>query len=165
MNPRDNFLLNTGGSNYYVTIKNFDHGNLRLDDECDKVDDTALALIQNRSDLQKDDLLFSSIGRVGDCYLIKKAPTNWNINESVFTLRPNKNLVSPLYLFHTIHSDKVLSQILNNITGSTFKSIKVTDLKKSLVPVPSINEQGKIGTFISSIDSLITLHQRKQKTI
>jgi len=161
LNPRDNFQLNAGGKNYYVTIKNFHHGELRLDDDCDKVDDSALALIQNRSDLQKDDILFSSIGRVGDCYLVDKTPNNWNINESVFTLRPNQKLVAPLYLFHTIHSDVVLSGILNSVTGSTFKSIKVNDLKKAQVPVPSIDEQLKIGEFISSIDNLITLHQRK----
>jgi type I restriction enzyme S subunit len=108
LNPRDNFQLNTGGKNYYVTIKNFHHGELRLDDDCDKVDESALALIQKRSDLQKDDILFSSIGRVGDCFLVDKTPKNWNIKESVFTLRPNQNLVSPLYLFHTIHSNVVL---------------------------------------------------------
>ena len=68
LNPRDNFKLNSGGSNYYVTIKNFEHGHLYLDEKCDRIDDCALQLIQARSDLQKDDLLFSSIGRIGDCY-------------------------------------------------------------------------------------------------
>lgn len=165
LNPRDNFQLNTGGKNFYVTIKNFHHGNLRLDDDCDKVDDAALLLIQNRSDLKKNDILFSSIGRVGDCYLVDKSPEDWNINESVFTLRPNQQLVSPLYLFHTIHSDVVLSQILNNITGSTFKSIKVNDLKKAIVPTPLIDQQVKIGNFISSIENLITFHQRKYEKL
>jgi type I restriction enzyme S subunit len=37
----------------------------------------------------------------------------------------------------------------------------VNDLKKAIVPTPSIEEQMKIGVFISSIDKLITLHQRK----
>lgn len=165
LNPRDNFQLNTGGKNFYVTIKNFHHGNLRLDDDCDKVDDAALLLIQNRSDLKKNDILFSSIGRVGDCYLVDKSPEDWNINESVFTLRPNQQLVSPLYLFHTIHSDVVLSQILNSITGSTFKSIKVNDLKKAIVPTPLIDQQVKIGNFISSIENLITFHQRKYEKL
>lgn len=42
LNPRENFTLNSGGENYYVTIKNFVHGHLSLDDNCDKVDDEAL---------------------------------------------------------------------------------------------------------------------------
>ena len=161
LNPRDNFKLNTGGTNYYVTIKNFEHGHLFLDDRCDKVDDDALKKIQERSDLQKDDILFTSIGRVGDCYLIESTPNNWNINESVFSLRPNQSVVIPEYLFQTIHCDVVLSQILNNITGSTFKSIKIGDLKKASIPVPNKEEQRKIGSFISNLDNLITLHQRK----
>ena len=161
LNPRENFVLNSGGKNYYVTIKNFEHGHLYLDDNCDKVDDEALKLIQQRSDLRKDDILFTSIGRVGDCYLIENTPNNWNINESVFTLRPNKSYILPLYLFHTIHIDKVLSQILSNITGSTFKSIKISDLKKAIIPVTSFDEQDKISHSISVIDNLITLHQRK----
>ena len=162
LNPRDNFKLNSGGTNYYVTIKNFEHGHLHLDENCDKIDDTALKQIQERSDLQKDDILFSSIGRVGDCYLIESKPKNWNINESVFTLRPNKAAVNPLYMFHTIHADCVLSYILNNVTGSTFKSIKISDLKKAIIPLPNKEEQKKLGIFLSKLDNLITLHQRKQ---
>lgn len=165
LNPRDNFTLNSGGENYYVTIKNFVHGHLSLDDNCDKVDDEALKRIQERSDLCVNDILFTSIGRIGDCYLIKKQPTNWNINESVFTLRPNLTLVEPEYIYHTIHSDVVLNQIINGITGSTFKSIKIADLKKVNIPVPSKAEQKQIAAFISIIDNLITLHQCKYFTI
>ena len=160
LNPRENFTLNSGGENYYVTIKNFVHGHLSLDDNCDKVDDEALKKIQERSDLCVNDILFTSIGRIGDCYLIKKQPTNWNINESVFTLRPNLMLVEPEYIYHTIHSDIVLNQIINGITGSTFKSIKIGDLKKVNIPVPSKAEQKQIAAFSSTLDHLITLHRR-----
>ena len=161
LNPRDNFTLNSGGSNYYVTIKNFEHGHLYLDDFCDKIDDAALKRIQERSDLKKGDILFSSIGRIGDCYLIEDNPQNWNINESVFTLRPNKKLSISLYLFHVIHADCVLFHILNNITGSTFKSIKISDLKNAIIPLPKKIEQQKIGFFLTNLDNIITLHQRK----
>ena len=165
LNPRDNFILNNGGKNYYVTIKNFTHGHLMLDSNCDMIDDSALEMIQQRSDLQKDDILFTSIGRIGDCYLIKSKPKNWNINESVFTFRPNKKIVEPEYLFHTIHSDSVLDQIMNNITGSTFKSIKIADLKNADIPITSKDEQIKLSQFISNIDNLITLHQRKYEKL
>ena len=161
LNPRDNFVLNNGGENYYVTIKNFEHGHLCLDNGCDKVDDEALKLIQARSDLKVNDILFTSIGRIGDCYLIAKQPQNWNINESVFTLRPNQIEVEPEYLFHVIHSEKVLNQILSDVTGSTFKSIKIGDLKKTDIPKPSKSEQLKIAHFATKLENIITLHQRE----
>lgn len=85
-------------------------------------------------------------------HLIKDIPMdgNWNINESVFTLRPNLMLVEPEYIYHTIHSDIVLNQIINGITGSTFKSIKIGDLKKVNIPVPSKAEQKQIAAFSST---------------
>ena len=165
LNPRDNFVLNNGGKNYYVTIKNFEHGHLYLDDDCDKIDDEALKLIQARSDLKVNDILFTSIGRIGDCYLIAKQPQNWNINESVFTLRPNQIEVEPEYLFHVIHSEKALNQILNDVTGSTFKSIKIGDLKKTDIPKPSKDEQLRIARFVTMLENLITLHQREQSQV
>ena len=165
LNPRDNFVLNNGGYNYYVTIKNFTHGNLKLDSNCDMIDNHAMSIIQKRSDLKKDDILFSSIGRIGDCYLLKNTPKNWNINESVFTFRPNKEIVYPEYLFHTIHSDYVLNQILDNVTGSTFKSIKIGDLKKVNISITNKEEQIQLSKFISNIDNLITLHQRKYEKL
>lgn len=161
LNPRDNFILNSGGNNYYVTIKNFIHGHLFLDDDCDKIDDNALQKIQERSDLQVDDILFTSIGRIGDCYLIKESPKNWNINESVFTLRPNQKLVIPEYIFHTIHSDIILKQILNDITGSTFKSIKIGDLRQTEIPFPSKAEQHLIASFITNFDHMLSLTEQK----
>ena len=154
-------MLNNGGENYYVTIKNFIHGNLFLDDSCDKIDDEALKVIQERSNLRINDILFSSIGRVGDCFLIENEPKNWNINESVFVLRPVREVVDPLYLMHTIHSENVLNSILSSVTGSTFKSIKMAQLKETIIPLPHMNEQKKIGTIILTIDNLITLHQRE----
>ncbi len=165
LNPRDNFSLNLDGNNYYVTIKNFEHGCLHLDEKCDKINDEALKLIQTRSDLKKDDILFASIGRVGDCYLITEEPKNWNINESVFTLRPNKQDVVPEYLFHVIHSDIVLNQIINGVTGSTFKSIKIGDLKNTIIPITNKSEQIQISRLINYLDTLITLHQRKYEKL
>ena len=88
LNPRENFQLGNG-SNYYVTIKNVTNGRITLDDKCDRIDDEALKIIDRRSQLQVGDVLFTSIEPVGVTYLIQEKPENWNINESVFTLRPD----------------------------------------------------------------------------
>lgn len=153
LNPRQNFKLNEGGKNYYVTIKNFQNGILSLDDKCDKIDDDALKLINKRSDLQKDDLIFASIGRVGEVYLIKDNPLNWNINESVFSLRPNKQFIKPKLLYYLLSSDKVQHYFKSNITGSTFKSIKMKDLKSTPITIPdNFEQQDEIINFLTNVD-------------
>ncbi|MCL1867618.1 MAG: restriction endonuclease subunit S [Bacteroidetes bacterium] len=162
LNPRSNFMLNSGGTNYYVTIKNFFDGVLKLDESCDKVDNIALRLINNRSDLKKNDILFSSIGRVGDAYLITETPKNWNINESVFTLRPNTILVNPLFLYYFLKSAAIKNSLTNNTTGSTLSSIKMNHLKVLTGYLPSeIAEQTAIATILSDMDTEIEALQAK----
>lgn len=128
LNPRDNFKLGFG-NNYYVTIKNIEQGKVVLDDKCDKVDDEALKIINRRSDLKVGDILFTSIQPVGVTYLIQEQPQNWNINESVFTIRPDYNLVSSDFLFMLLSSDFMKAYTNNVSAGSIHKGVRHTDLK------------------------------------
>lgn len=166
LNPRRNFRLNDGGSFYYVTIKNFAVGKLFLDERCDRINEAAFHRINERSDLRKDDIIFSSIGRVGDAYLIPETPRNWNINESVFTLRPDKTQIVPTMLFHLLSGSDLVDQLAQGVTGSTFKSIKQTQLKAISCSIPADRlEQVAISTVLSDIDAeLSALQARRDKT-
>ena len=42
------------------------------------------------------------------------------------------------------------------------KSIDIDGMKTIIIPVPSYEEQKKIGEYIENLDYLITLHQRKR---
>ena len=128
LNPRDNFILGNG-DNYYVTIKNVNNGKIILDDKCDKIDDVALEIIDRRSQLQAGDILFTSIEPVGVTYFIHEKPTNWNINESVFTLRPNIEKVTSEYLYLLLSSDEMKIFTKNSSSGSVHKGIRHGVLK------------------------------------
>jgi type I restriction enzyme, S subunit len=129
LNPRKNFKLGSG-DNYYVTIKNIEQNNVILDEKCDKIDNLALEVIDQRSDLQVGDILFTSIQPVGVTYLIQEKPKNWNINESVFTIRPNYDKVSFEYLFMILSSDEIKIFTENSSAGSIHKGIRHSILKK-----------------------------------
>lgn len=128
LNPRDNFQLGNG-ENYYVTIKNVSNGKITLDEKCDRISDDALAIIDRRSQLQAGDILFTSIEPVGITYFIHEKPNNWNINESVFTIRPQFNKITSEYLFFLLSSDQMKSFTKNSSTGSIHKGIRHGVLK------------------------------------
>lgn len=128
LNPRENFQLGNG-SNYYVTIKNVTNGRITLDDKCDKIDDEALKIIDRRSQLQAGDVLFTSIEPVGITYLIQEKPENWNINESVFTLRPDYKKTTAEHLFCLLSSSEMKVFTKNSSTGSIHKGIRHAVLK------------------------------------
>ena len=135
LNPRKNFVLGHG-NNYYVTIKNMSNNDVYFDEKCDKVDDEALEKINKRSDLQKGDLLFSGIGTIGRVYLIDKPATNWNISESVFTMRPNADVPST-FLYLTLLDKEIQDYCQSNAHGCAQKGIRMADLKAFEIKLPS----------------------------
>jgi len=162
LNPRNNFKLGYG-QNYYITIKNINNGKLNLS-KCEKIDDDALFLINKRSNLQKYDIIISSIGNIGEAYLLKSAPVNWNINESVFSLKTNNKII-PEFLYYIITNDISKTYFENNSTGSSFKSIKIKDLKNMPFDFPSLPEQQKIASFLSAVDKKIELVTKKLENL
>ncbi len=176
VNPREHFTLGEG-NNYYVTIKNFKDGKLLLNEKCDNIADDALDFVNARADLEKDDILFSSISHEGHVFLIEEKPTNWTINESVFSIRPNKNVILPKLLSYILPKNYVFEELLMKQTGSTFKSIKQDHLENCLIVLPPKNEQdsivhtvdrkvGEINRIWSKISrEIITLEEYKKSVI
>ena len=156
LNPRKNFVLGNG-DNYYVTIKNMGDNNIYLDDRCDKVDDEAIIKINKRSDVRQGDLLFSGIGTIGRTYLINIPTNNWNISESVFTMRPKK-IVSSEYLYMLLLSDDLQNYCQAKANGSAQKGIRMAVLRKYtflLAPIAIIENFTKKARRILNLISLI----------
>lgn len=162
LNPRDNFILGKG-NNYYVTIKNVRNGKIILDDRCDKIDSEALEIIDRRSQLQAGDILFTSIEPVGVTYFIHEKPVNWNINESVFTLRPDIEKVTSEYLYFLLSSDEIKIFTKNSSSGSVHKGIRHGILKSYTF---AYSERKIIDKFSNSIKPILkriyTLDQENQ---
>jgi len=128
LNPRDNFTLGDG-DNYYITIKDIEQGRIVFSEKSDRINDEAMNIINKRSDLKAGDVLFTSIEPVGVTYLLHETPTNWNINESVFTIRANKAITTPEFLFKLLSSEHLKVFCKNSSTGSIHKGIRHTVLK------------------------------------
>ncbi|EDK29387.1 hypothetical protein VSWAT3_11331 [Vibrionales bacterium SWAT-3] len=133
LNPRSNFKLGEG-SNYYVTIKSIDNGKINLDDKCDRISDESLTIINNRSDLKVGDVLFTSIQPVGETYFIQEKPTNWNINESVFTLRADTEQVTSEYFYMLLSGQEMKAYTKQSSAGSIHKGIRHGVLKEFILP-------------------------------
>ena len=133
LNPRNNFSLGEG-ENYYITIKSIKNGRIVFDDRCDRVSDESLEIIDKRSNLQVGDVLFTSIQPVGVTYLIQEKPANWNINESVFTIRADSERVTSEFLYMMLSSSEIKAFTKQSSTGSIHKGIRHGVLKAFNLP-------------------------------
>ena len=138
LNPRDNFKLGTGDIKY-ITVKNLTTNGTLDFTGCDTIDESARAIVHNRSDIQIGDILFASIAPLGRCYLIQSEPIDWDINESVFSIRANTDIVTPSFLYLYFMSDAFIKRATSSSTGSIFKGIRINTLLETELCVPPLS--------------------------
>src|SRR5690606_344977 len=144
LNPRSNFVLNTDNAkNYYVTVKEITSGKISFSSKTDRIDDSALEVIQNRSNLEIDDVLFSGIGTIGKVAIVDIPTMNWNCSESVFLIKPIKELTNPKYLMYLLDSPISKNQYEGLAVGSTLRGVRMDTLKKIQIPIPFPNDPQK----------------------
>lgn len=117
---------------------------------CDTIDEIAQKLVHKRSDISKGDILFASIAPLGRCYLIQEKPQNWDINESVFSIRP-KNTIPSEYLYMFLMSETFIKKAENSSTGSVFAGIRIKTLEEMLLVIPNNSILHKFKNRISKI--------------
>ena len=142
LNPRKNFKLGSG-SNHYITIKDIHDGKIVISDKTDKVDDDAIAIIKKRSRIKKGDILFTSIGRIGETAIVTSKDDSWDVNESVFIFTLNTEIITQEYFCALFQSIDVQAMLMRDSSGSTFKSIKMNQLEKMTFDIPEISVQKK----------------------
>ena len=151
LNPRDNFVLGNG-SIRYITVKNLTTTGSLDFSGCDMIDEEARAIVHRRSDISVGDILFASIAPLGRCYLIQQEPTDWDINESVFSIRSKTDKITPEYLYLFFQSDSFIQKATNTSTGSIFKGIRINTLLDTKMIVPELQVS---RSFTSAIKPLL----------
>lgn len=162
LNPRKFFRLNTEDAiNYYVTIREIHGGRIVPTDKTDRINDEALALCNNRSNLEIGDVLFSGTGTIGETAVIVEYPQNWNIKEGVYAIKPNKKRILPKFLRYLLTVTYIKTAYMKKVAGGTVKSIPMGELRKLEIPIPypedkekSLAEQQRIVDILDRFDKL-----------
>ena len=155
LNPRQFFKLNTDdAANYYVTIRELQNNRVVFSEKTDRINGRAMELCNNRSNLEKGDVLFSGTGTIGETALVSETPKNWNIKEGVYTIKPDKEKIDSSFLMYLLHTEKIRTAFLAKAAGGTVKSVPMGELKKILIPVPSLKKQQQAVKILDRFDTL-----------
>ncbi len=150
LNPRNNFVLGNGTIKY-ITVKNLTpDGKLNFFD-CDTIDEKARETVHRRSDISKGDILFASIAPLGRCFLIQEEPVNWDINESVFSIRPDYRNMTSEYLYMFFMSPYFIKKAEHNSIGSVFNGIRISTLENMLIAIPPKRIMNQFNDQIKNI--------------
>ena len=131
-------------------------------------------LVQGNADLKNGQVAprvwtteVTKIGKVGDIILSVRA-TVGEVGKTAYDVVLGRGVAAIRgndFLLQTLLKLKECKYWGKVSAGSTFDSITSEILKSTLISMPAIEEQIKIGDFLSSVDKLITLHQRKLEAL
>ncbi len=129
-------------------------GRIEFSDKTDRINDEAMRLCNNRSNLEKGDVLFSGTGTIGEMVVLEETPTNWNIKEGVYTIKPDQTKILPKFLRYSLMSTPIRLSYLSKVAGGTVKSISMGDMKKIKIPLPTLEKQAEVVVLLDKFDKL-----------
>ena len=161
LNPRRNFVLNDRGrilTSWYITTKDYSQNEKIefIEGKTAKITEEARKIINQRSKLEKGDLLFSAVGTVGKVALVEIEPDNFDVNESTFILKPNNSIVDSKYLMYYLRGNTFQNILSSNLKGSTLSGIRKGDLECFEIPIPSPETQEKIVEILDKLTNYVT---------
>ena len=117
-----------------------------------------------KEEIQKDDILMTSEAPLGELLF-------WNSDEKIvlsqrlYGVRPNVNIVYPRYLYLYMSSNVYQNELDSRASGTTVTGIRQTELLKTRVILPPLNEQKAIADILSSLDEKIELNNQMNEAL
>jgi len=110
--------------------------------------------------VQKNDLLVTGGGSIAIPYLVKTNEPLYFKDGDLLWLKNSNNING--YFLYTFFSTLAFRGYVNSITHiGTISHYTIEQAKSTPIKVPEKEEQDRIGEYLTNLDSLITLHQRK----
>lgn len=116
-----------------------------------------------RSQLQKDDILFSIAGAIGKSAMITEEliPSNTNQALAIIRLLSNKK-IDNRYILETLKSDYLKRQYNSLKQGIAQTNLSLKNIREFQIPLPTYNEQCEYSKFATKIDKLKFLYNLKR---
>ncbi len=111
--------------------------------------------------VQENELVMAKMMPAGQTIERPNADKMYVLSSDAVRIKLNDILVDSKFFVYMTKCNYFLDQINNDSQGSTRTRTSISKIKEMLISIPILQEQKKIGAFISSLDNLITLHQRK----
>lgn len=149
------------GNYKYVTSKNIRNGQLDLSD-ISYLSDDAHREIYKRCDVRLNDILLTKDGSATGTVCLNTLDEEFSLLSSVAFIRGNPKKASNQFIYQCIAGPMGQREILSSVAGQAITRITLTKLRNFQFFYPSLPEQHKIATFLTSIDARIQLLERKK---
>lgn len=107
-----------------------------------------------------NDILITAVGTIGNLYLVEDDRSFYFKDGNIIWLRNIKSVVNPRYLFYYMKSDFFKLQLNKYLIGAVQKALTIVMLSNIEIELPSLSEQKRIASILSTLDRKIALNRQ-----
>jgi type I restriction enzyme S subunit len=107
-----------------------------------------------RSRLKGGDIVYAIRGSIGSVELVPEELCGANLTQDAARVSP-KPSIDGHWLLYALRAQCVFSQVDASAVGATIRGLNIRDLKRVILPVPPIEEQSEIASYLSRINSIL----------
>ena len=115
--------------------------------------------------VQEGDIVYSRRGDVEKCAYIGKAEIGWLCGTGCLRIRIDSSKADSKYIAYYLSTEDMKSWISNNAVGTTMPNLNSSILQQVPLSLPSLDEQKRIASILSSLDDKIVLLNRENATL
>lgn len=111
--------------------------------------------------VKDNDILISCSGTMGKVAIVPKGHKKGIINQALLRLRPNLEIVNPLFVRIYLEQKAIQSEYFANQEGAAIQNVmSVSELKQILFPNLTLDEQAEIVSQIEQEQQLVTANKQ-----
>lgn len=116
-------------------------------------------IVLKRSQLKKDDILFSIAGAIGKVAIVNNEILPANINQALAIIRLKDNITNVRYLSKLLQSNLIKGQYEEEKKGVAQINLSLKNISELMIYLPSISEQQRIANELDKVSELIDKSQ------
>lgn len=151
------------GEYLLLSCKNIKGGVLTISSSERKINKETFEKLRKRTKLAKVDILLSSVGTVGEMYLLNETPDNYEFQRSVAIIKPNTSLISPAFLYESMLFQK--DTIIHSAHGAVQQCIFISDVGDFTTILPTIDIIEKFTKIVQPMLDTITANQHENQKL
>lgn len=107
--------------------------------------------LYKRTPIEVGDLLLSTVGSYGHPAVVVE-DRKFLFQRHIAYLKPKRDIVNSFYLHAALLSPDSQRQIEEKVKGIAQKTLNLSEIRKILIPLPSIEDQNAFEVFVKQID-------------
>jgi len=123
------------------------------------------AMRLSRYRVQNGDIVYSRRGDVEKCAYINESEEGWLCGTGCLRIRIDSAHADSKFVAYYLSTEDMKSWISNNAVGTTMPNLNSSILQQVPLSLPSLEEQQRIASILSSLDDKIDLLNRENATL